>query len=96
MNEISVLQREAFSLEETAKSIGIGRTLAYDAARRGEIPTIRIGRRLLVPRAALEQLLATAATDGSRSLVERTAELANSHAGSAITSPTHPTQPETT
>jgi hypothetical protein len=36
---------------------GIGKNLAYDAARRGEIPTIRVGRLLRVPVAAMERLL---------------------------------------
>ena len=40
---------------------GIGKNAAYQAARRGEIPTIRIGKRLLVPLAALERLLQGAA-----------------------------------
>lgn len=39
---------------------GIGRSAAYDAARRGEIPTIRIGRKILVPIQAVEQMLADA------------------------------------
>ncbi len=43
------------------KYFGIGRSAAYEAARRGEIPTIRIGRKLLVPIAALERLLEQAA-----------------------------------
>ncbi|MGP6192347.1 MAG: helix-turn-helix domain-containing protein [Vulcanimicrobiaceae bacterium] len=34
---------------EAARLLGISRNLAYEAARRGEIPTIRIGRRILVP-----------------------------------------------
>ena len=33
------------------------RNAAYDAARRGEIPTIRIGRLLRVPVRALERML---------------------------------------
>jgi excisionase family DNA binding protein len=45
------------SVEETAKELGISRNTAYEAARRGEIPTIQIGRRLLVPRIALERML---------------------------------------
>lgn len=40
---------------------GIGKNAAYQAARRGEIPTIRIGKRLLVPLAALERMLQGAA-----------------------------------
>jgi len=37
--------------------LGIGRNLCYDRVRTGEIPVIKIGRRLLVPRRALEKLL---------------------------------------
>jgi len=36
---------------------GIGKNLSYDAAHRGEIPTIRIGRLLRVPIAAMERRL---------------------------------------
>ena len=46
------------SVEEAAKVLGIGRNLCYDRVKTGEIPVIKIGRRLLVPRAALEKLLA--------------------------------------
>ena len=42
---------------EAAQLMGISRALAYAAVRRGEIPTIRIGRRLLVPRAQLLAML---------------------------------------
>lgn len=45
------------SVEETAHLLGISRGLAYTLANRGEIPSIRLGRRLLVPRHALHQLL---------------------------------------
>jgi len=51
-------ERLTFTVEETAKLLGIGRQLAYDRVKTGEIPVIKIGRRLLVPRAALEKLLA--------------------------------------
>ena len=45
------------SVEEAAAALNISRGLAYEAARDGRIPTIRIGRRLLVSRRALEKLL---------------------------------------
>ncbi|MBA7658996.1 hypothetical protein ES703_66959 [subsurface metagenome] len=45
------------SVEEAAKLLGIGRNLCYDHVKTGEIPVIKIGRRLLVPRRALEKLL---------------------------------------
>ena len=41
-----------------ATILGISRGSAYEAARRGDIPTIRLGRRLVVPTAALRRLLA--------------------------------------
>lgn len=45
------------TVEEAAAALNISRGLAYEAARDGGIPTIRIGRRLLVSRRALEKLL---------------------------------------
>jgi len=50
-------ERLAYSLAEAAERLGIGRTLAYEAAKRGELPVCRIGRRMVVPRAALLRLL---------------------------------------
>jgi len=45
------------SVEAAAKALHISRNLAYEAARDGRLPCIRIGRRLLVSRRALEKLL---------------------------------------
>ena len=45
------------TIPEAAELLGIGRNTAYEAVRRGEIPTIRIGKRILVPVIALERLL---------------------------------------
>ena len=50
-------QRQTLTVEEAAAILGIGRNSAYEAIRRGEIPALRLGRRLLVPRRALERLL---------------------------------------
>lgn len=50
-------ERLTLTVEETAKLLGIGRQLAYDRVKTGEIPAIKVGRRLLVPRRALEKLL---------------------------------------
>jgi excisionase family DNA binding protein len=49
--------RETLTVEETADRLGISRALAYKAARRGELPIIRIGRRYLVLKAELERML---------------------------------------
>jgi excisionase family DNA binding protein len=50
--------RATLTVEEAARVLGIGRGPAYQAVRRGDIPSIRIGKRMLVPRAALERMLA--------------------------------------
>ena len=49
--------RLTFTVEETAQLLGLSRGLAYEAVRNGEIPSIRIGRRILIPRVALERIL---------------------------------------
>lgn len=51
------LARQTLTVEEAAQILGIGRTLAFEMARRGELPALRLGRRLVVPRAALEKML---------------------------------------
>jgi excisionase family DNA binding protein len=50
--------RLTLKVEEAAKLLGIGRNTAYEAVRTGEIPVVKFGRRLLVPREALNRLLA--------------------------------------
>jgi hypothetical protein len=51
---------ETTTIEIASSRLGIGRTLGYQLAREGRFPcpVIRAGRRLLVPTAALERVLA--------------------------------------
>ena len=49
--------KSTVTIDEAAPIIGVSRGSAYAAARSGEIPTLRIGKRLLVPVAALRRLL---------------------------------------
>jgi excisionase family DNA binding protein len=51
---------QTHSIDETGRILGIGRSAAYAAVARGEIPSIRVGKRLLVPREALRRLLESA------------------------------------
>jgi excisionase family DNA binding protein len=51
------MERLTVTVEEAARLLGIGRNSAYEAVRRGEIPAIRIGKRFVVPKAALERML---------------------------------------
>jgi hypothetical protein len=45
------------SVERAGQVIGVSRGSAYEGVRRGQIPAIRIGHRLLVPTAALLRLV---------------------------------------
>jgi excisionase family DNA binding protein len=49
--------RLGLSVEEACGLLGISRSLGYELAAQGGLPTIRPGRRIVVPRAALERLL---------------------------------------
>lgn len=49
--------RDTLTVTEAAGILSLGRSSAYDAARRGEIPTIKLGSRLVVPVPLLKELL---------------------------------------
>jgi excisionase family DNA binding protein len=51
--------RATLTIEETASLLGLGRTAMYEAARRGQIPSRRLGRRVLVPVPALIEWLSS-------------------------------------
>jgi len=48
---------KTLSVPEAGRWLGIGRNASYEAARRGDLPVIRIGRLLRVPVGALEKML---------------------------------------
>jgi excisionase family DNA binding protein len=48
---------DVLTADEVADVLRLGRNTVYDALRTGTIPSVRIGRRLLVPKAALRRLL---------------------------------------
>jgi len=50
-------ERQTVTVEEAARILGIGRASAFEAIHRGEIPHLRIGRRILIPLVALQRLL---------------------------------------
>ena len=57
-------EKLTMTIDTAAKLLGISRGLAYEAARTGQIFTIRIGRRYLVPVAWLRKKLETADQSG--------------------------------
>jgi excisionase family DNA binding protein len=52
-----IMGQPTCSVEEAAKVLHIGRTQAYRAVKAGQIRSIRIGKRVLVPTSAIRQLL---------------------------------------
>ncbi len=49
--------RLTYSVTEAAGLLGIERDLAYELVRSGQLRTVRLGRRIVVPRGALDELL---------------------------------------
>jgi excisionase family DNA binding protein len=47
----------AYTIEEMAAVLRMGRNTAYNVIKRGQVPSIRLGRRILIPRRAVDQLL---------------------------------------
>jgi len=54
------LDRLTLTVEEAAELLGISRGLAYELVKRGELPRLQLGRRVVVPRKALEELMEAA------------------------------------
>jgi len=49
--------QKTMTVEEAAKLLSIGRNQAYEGVARGEIPHVRIGKRILVLREPLDRIL---------------------------------------
>ncbi|MCU1485981.1 MAG: Helix-turn-helix domain protein [Actinomycetia bacterium] len=52
--------RLTLTVPEAAVALGISRALAYELVARGQLPSLRLGRRIVVPRQALERLIGEA------------------------------------
>ena len=46
-----------YTVTEAAELLGISRSGAYECVRRGEIPSLTLGRRVVIPRRSFEALL---------------------------------------
>jgi excisionase family DNA binding protein len=51
------MERRTCTVTEAAAALGISRTSAYERVRAGELPALRLGRRIVITRHALEELL---------------------------------------
>jgi excisionase family DNA binding protein len=55
------MERETLTVREVARLLGVGKNCAYDAIRRGQVPSVRIGKRIVIPRSAFQRMLDEAA-----------------------------------
>lgn len=55
--------RIALSVSDAAAALGISRPTMYTLMHRADFPVVRVGRRVLIPKAALEAWLASHCQD---------------------------------
>ena len=51
------VERLTITVDEAAELLGISRALAYDMARTGKLPALRFGKRFVIPKKAIENLM---------------------------------------
>lgn len=56
-------ERLTYTVPEVARLLGINKITAYELARQPGFPSCRIGRRIVIPKAAFERWLEQAAFD---------------------------------
>ena len=84
--EHNIDQPLTLTVEQAAKILGIGRSTAYELVHRGDIPSVRLGRRIVVPVGKIAQCLGMAPNQ-----VRHLLELAR--ASMAESAETRPQQP---
>lgn len=57
---MDIEKRLCLTVPEAAEMLGISRNFAYELVKQGQLPVIRLGKRLLVPKIGLEKKLAEA------------------------------------
>ena len=60
MPKLAAEGRQTLTVSETAEIVGISRNRTYELCAEGVIPSLRLGGRIVIPRIALEQWLASA------------------------------------
>ncbi|HON33512.1 MAG: helix-turn-helix domain-containing protein [Thermovirgaceae bacterium] len=65
MKKMEKVERMVFTVPEVAKMLGINVVKAYTLARREDFPSIRIGRRIVVPKDAFHRWLDLGDTEGA-------------------------------
>ena len=64
-------RRLTMTVEEAGVALGISRSHAYELVRQGELPSLRLGRRVVVPLASLEALIQGAPSHADAAVAEQ-------------------------
>ena len=51
------MERQTVTIKEAAAALGISKTFAYNLAAGGGLPVLRLGKKMVIPRAALNRML---------------------------------------
>jgi len=54
---MDIEKRLCITVPEAAKMLGLSRNFTYELVKRGELPSIKFGKRKLIPKLALEKRL---------------------------------------
>ena len=60
------LERLTVSVSQAAELLGIAKNSAYAACARGDIPSLKIGKRIVISRVAIDRLLAAGTNQGQK------------------------------
>ena len=52
-------EKLVITVERAGQLLGVSRATAYNLARSGQLPVLRLGHRLVIPKAALQKMLET-------------------------------------
>jgi excisionase family DNA binding protein len=58
------MERRTYTVTEAATVLGISRTSAYERVRAGELPALRLGRRIVIARAVVDAFVSGVAITG--------------------------------
>lgn len=57
MGENSSIEKLCYTVPEAAAMLGLSRNFAYELVKQKQLPVVKFGKRLLIPRIALEKML---------------------------------------
>jgi excisionase family DNA binding protein len=60
----AIEKRLCITVPEAAAMLGLSRNFAYELVKQGQLPVIRFGKRLLIPKVALEKMIEKGVANG--------------------------------